>query len=50
MRKSVFVTLEDIKQGHSKVRDILHTGLNHPQDYLTNPMFREGIKKKPLNL
>ena len=39
MRISVFETLENMKQGHSKVKDIIHSGLLYPQPYLTNPMF-----------
>ena len=39
MRKYVFETIETMKQGHSKVQDIIHGGLLYPQPYLTNPMF-----------
>ena len=39
MRKTVFIELENIKQGHSKVRDIQQYGLKYPQPYLSNPMF-----------
>ena len=39
MRKTVFIELENMKQGHSKVRDIQHYGLKYPQPYLSNPLF-----------
>ena len=48
MRKNIFETLETMKQGHSKVRDIIHGGLLYPQPYLTNPMFSN--KQASLNL
>ena len=36
MRKTVFIELENIKQGHSKVRDIQHYGLKYPKPYLSS--------------
>ena len=39
MRKYTFSDLENIKAGHSKVKDILHCDLKTPQGYLTNPLF-----------
>jgi hypothetical protein len=39
MRKTVFIELESIKQGHSKARDIQHYGLKYPQPYLSSPLF-----------
>ena len=50
MRKYVFETLETMKQGHSKVRDIIHGGLLYPQPYLTNPMFSNKQASLLLNL
>ena len=49
MRKYVFETLETMKQGHSKVQNIIHSGLFYPQPYLTNPMFSKKQASLLLN-
>ena len=39
IRKFTFADLENIKAGHSKVKDILHCDLKTPQGYLYSPIF-----------
>ena len=39
VRSSLFVELERVKQGHSKVKNIIHTQTKYPQNYLTDSKF-----------
>ena len=46
IRISLFETLENIKQGHSKKMDILHFGIVYPQPYLTTQKFTSNQASK----
>ena len=50
VRKRVFSELETIKQGHSKVRDIVHTHIKYPLAYLTSSLFTNPPKSLLFNL
>ena len=50
MRISVFEKFENMKQGHSKVRDIIHSGLLYPQPYITNPKLTNKQTSLSFNL
>ena len=39
VRSSLFVELERVKEGHSKVKNIIHTETRYPQKYLTDARF-----------
>ena len=50
VRKHVFSELETIKQGHSKVKDIVHTHKKYPLAYLTSSLYTNPPKSLLFNL
>ena len=50
VKKCTIMQLEAIKQGHSKVKHIIHSNLQAPQSYLTNPLFSNKQSSLLFNL
>ena len=50
MRKYVFRQLQDTKEGHIKVKHIIHSDLKNPQSYLTSQLFTHKQSSLLLNL
>ena len=50
VRENAFNKLQGIKKGHKKVKDIVHTNLSQPQDYITSSILDNKEKALLYNL
>ena len=48
--ENAFNNLQDIKQGHKKVKDLVHTNISQPQDYITSSILDNQEKALLFNL